>query len=134
MILFNWKKIIQHSERKSKDIFAILHLLTFKSVPKNNKDILYKYYQRDFSGDSFLIHPEMVFTERRGHETLAWLHYIHLASFRNLSNYLETKDATLDLLHSPVKEETIKDNSLLNIEDGKIHFLFEKPQGEIKWH
>jgi hypothetical protein len=50
-----------------------------------------------------------------------------------LSSYLETKDATLDLLHSPVKEETIKNNSLLNIEDGKIHFLFEKPQGEIKW-
>ena len=133
MILFNWKKIIQHSERKSKDIFAILHLLTFKSVPKNNKDILYKYYQKDFSGDSFLIHPEMMFTERRSYGTLMWLHYIHLASFRNLSNYLETKDATLDLLHSPVKEETIKDNSLLNIEDGKIHFLFEKPQGETKW-
>ena len=133
MILFNWKKIIQHSERKSKDIFAILHLLTFKSVPKNNKDILYKYYQKDFSGDSFLIHPEMMFTERRSYGTLMWLHYIHLASFRNLSNYLETKDATLDLLHSPVKEETIKDNSLLNIEDGRIHFLFEKPQGETKW-
>ena len=62
-----------------------------------------------------------------------WLHYVHLASFRNLSIYLETKDATLDLLHSPVEEETIKNNSLLNIEDGRIHFLFEKPQGETKW-
>jgi hypothetical protein len=72
----------------------------------------------------------MIFTERRSHKSLEWLHYIHLASFRNLSNYLETKDATLDLLHSPVKEEIIKNNSLLNIEDGKIHFLFEKPQGE----
>ena len=130
MILFNWKKIIQHSGGGSNDIFAILHLLTFKSIPKNTKDILYKYYQKDFSGDSFLIHPEMMFTERRSYETLAWLHYIHLASFRNLSSYLETKDATLDLLHSPVKEETIKNNSLLNIEDGRIHFLFEKPQGE----
>ena len=133
MILFNWKKIVQDSGGGSDDIFAILHLITFNSVPKNTKDILYKYYQKDFSGDSFLIHPEMIFTERRSYGTLAWLHYIHLASFRNLSNYLETKDATLDLLHSPVKEETIKDNSLLNIEDGRIHFLFEKPQGETKW-
>jgi len=130
MILFNWKKIIQHSEGKSNNIFAILHLLTFKSIPKNTKDILYKYYHKDFSGDSFLIHPEMMFTERRSHKSLEWLHYIHLASFRNLNNYLETKDATLDLLHSPVKEEIIKNNSLLNIEDGRIHFLFEKPQGE----
>ena len=133
MILFNWKKIVQTSGGGSDDIFAILHLLTFKSVLKNTKDILYKYYQKDFSGDSFLIHPEMIFTERRSYSTLMWLHYVHLASFRNLSNYLETKDATLDLLHSPVKEETIKENSLLNIKDGRIHFLFEKPQGETKW-
>jgi hypothetical protein len=75
----------------------------------------------------------MIFTERRSYGSLEWLHYIHLASFRNLSNYLETKDATLDLLHSPVKKETIKNNSLLNIEDERVHFLFEKPQGETKW-
>ena len=133
MILFNRKKIVQDSGGGSDDIFAILHLLTFKSIPKNTKDILYKYYQKDFSGDSFLIHPEMIFTERRSYSTLMWLHYIHLASFRNLSNYLETKDATLDLLNSPVEEDTIKANSLLSIEDGRIHFLFEKPQGETKW-
>ena len=133
MILFNWKKIVQDSGGGSDDIFAILHLMTFNSVPKNTKDILYKYYQKDFSGDSFLIHPEMIFTERRSYSTLMWLHYIHLASFRNLSSYLETKDATLDLLHSPVDEDTIKANSLLSIEDGRIHFLFEKPQGETKW-
>ena len=133
MILFNWKKIIEKSGGGSADIFAILHLLTFKSIPKNTKDILYKYYQKDFSGDSFLIHPEMIFTDRRSHGTLMWLHYIHLASFRNLSYYTKTKDATLDLLHSPVGEDTIKANSLLNIKDGRIHFLFEKPQGETKW-
>lgn len=62
--------------------------------------------------------------------------YIGLASFRNFAEYSSTKDASLDLFHSPVNEDTINQNRLLRIDKGRIRFLYEEaPNRRNKlWH
>lgn len=52
--------------------------------------------------------------------------YIGLASFRNYSEYRVTGDKSLDLFHSPVDQDTINQNRLLRIKDGRIYFYYEE--------
>lgn len=62
--------------------------------------------------------------------------YIGLASFRNYSEYSVTGDKSLDLFHSPVDQDTINQNRLLRILDGRIYFYYEedtKRRNRI-WH
>lgn len=62
--------------------------------------------------------------------------YIGLASFRSYNDYRLTNDSSLDLLHSPMNEDAIKQNRLLRIKDGRVHFLYEedtKRRNKI-WH
>ena len=47
MVLFDWKKILNRTEGKSKDILSIMHMLTFMSFPSDTKDVLYKYIDED---------------------------------------------------------------------------------------
>ena len=56
--------------------------------------------------------------------------YAGVASFRNYHYYVNSKDTTLGLLECPISEEIIKANRLLEIKEGRIHFLFEETIGE----
>ena len=52
--------------------------------------------------------------------------YAGVASFRNYHDYVNTKDTTLDLFDCEVSEEIINNNRLLELKDGRIHFMFEE--------
>jgi hypothetical protein len=127
MILFDWNKIIKESDRKAKKFFAILHLLTFNSVPKNRKDILYSVYGKDYSGSSFLVHPEKIFYYFSQYSVSEWVEYVKIASMRNYNNYRISKDTSLDLY---ILDKQIKGNRLLTVKNNKIFFLFEDAKGE----
>ncbi len=103
-----------------------------EKLPRNVYDPLYKYYYDDFTGKSFLINPYELLAEAHRYTPKEVAQYIGLASFRNYAHYCVSKDTTLDLFHSPVSEDTIKQNRLLHIEDEKVHFLYEKSQRRIK--
>jgi hypothetical protein len=96
-------------------------------LPRNRYDPLYRLQQKDFSGDSYLINAYDLLISgpiESSYKEIA--DYIGLASFRKYSEYLTTNDAGLDILHSPLSEEQIKQNRLLSIENGRIRFKYEE--------
>jgi hypothetical protein len=126
MVFYNWKKVYRKTGGSSKRIILVLQALIMNRMPQSVYDPLYKYYYDDFSGQSFLLNPHTLLSEKHKYTPKEVAQYIGLASFRNYAYYCSTKDATLDLLHSPVSEDIIKQNRLLRIENGRIHFLYEK--------
>ena len=121
MLLFDWNKIVKESGGKAKKALNIVHHITFATIPKNRKDIVYSFYGKDFSGSSFLINPEKIFYHFKQYTTTEWIEYIRLASMRNYSNYRvsgETSLATYIHKHT-------NNNRLLIVKDNKIFFMFE---------
>ena len=51
--------------------------------------------------------------------------YAGVASFRNYYDYVNTKDTTLDLFDCEVSEAIINNNRLLELKEGRLHFMFE---------
>lgn len=126
MVFYSWRKMYRKSGGSSKRIILILRSMIQQNMPQGLYDPIYKYYYDDFSGESFLLNPHNLFYNEFRYRPKEIAQYIGLASFRNYANYCATRDATLDLLHSPVSEDTIKSNRLLNIVGDRIHFAYEK--------
>ena len=113
------------------DIITILRIITYRITPKNYYDKTFRFYQKNYGGSSYLVHPEILLTQGRSqYSDKEVAEYVGVASFRNYYEYKRTGNTTLDLIHCPVSEETIKSNRLLDIRDGCIHFLFEETNGE----
>ena len=136
MIFYNWKKIRKETNGTVGDILAILYILTYKKEPPiNRKDRRFKFWQKSFHGDSFLVNPEPLFIQRRMYSDVEIAQYAGIASLRNYFEYQSKKDTTLDLLHFTGKQEILTKNRLLRVENGRIHFKFEEvTKGEMQWH
>ena len=72
-----------------------------------------------------MVHPEILLTQGRAQysDKKEVAEYVGVASFRNYYEYKRTGNKTLDLIHCPVSEETIKSNRLLDIRDGVYSLL-----------
>lgn len=99
--------------------------MTQRELPRHVYDPVYKYYYMDFSGNSFLAHPERLLMHRYEWKDKELADYIGLASFRNTGEYLASGKVTLDLSHSPLGQDAINKNRLLRIDRGEVHFLYE---------
>jgi len=129
VLFFNAKKILTASNGSTREFLKIFRFITFK--PKHafsEKDKTYKYRSQNWKGDSFLINPEMLFTNRALYKDREIVEYILLASHRNYGEYKLLGKTTLDLLAYRGKEDIIKNNRLLQIKNGEIYFLFEEAQ------
>lgn len=126
MILFyDWKKICKEAGTSSKRVITILQAMLQRQMPYSRYDPIYRYYYMDFSGHSFLVNPEALLRYRHKWRDKEIADYIGLASFRNLGEYKVTGKVTLDLSHSPVRQDALNNNRLLHIENKQIHFLYE---------
>ena len=136
MIFYNWKKIVKESNGKVGDILTILDILTYKKLPVNRKDRRFKFWQKSFHGESFLLCPEPLFIQRARYSDMEIAQYAGIASLRNYFDYQSRKDTTLDLLHFSGEEDIINQNRLLWIENDRVHFKFEEIKNlkELKWH
>ena len=126
MLLFNWNEIMKVSKGNVGDIIQILRIITYKIKPKNYYDKTFKFYKYKFGGSSFILNPKDLLEHGRGYSDKEVAEYAGVASFRNYHEYLKTKDTTLDFLMSPISEEIITKNRLLELKDGRVHFLFEE--------
>ena len=128
MFLFDWTKIYDASHGNVREVVRIFRMLVQKQIPENRKDPIYKYSQKDFSGVSFMLHPDILLyhSHKYGYREMA--QYISLCSFRSAVEYLTTQDTTLDVLLVPgLEPETIiNKNRLLYLENDKVHFLYEE--------
>ena len=129
MMLYDWRKIYKKSGGNVLEIFYILEMLVNKSIPTHRGDKLYKYSKVDFSGQSFILHPDVLLYNSYKHSYKDIAAYLATASFRSLAEYVATQTTTLELLHIPFADflvENIKTNSLLRVEDDLVHFLYEE--------
>lgn len=126
MILYDWAKIYRNTEGNVPAILAVLKFLTYPTLAVNKYDNNLKLSQVDWSGDSFLLHPEKVIEHRNLVPSQELAEYVALASFRSLAHYEATGDRSLDVLMSPVPRQLIKDNRLLSCVNGKIYFCWEE--------
>ena len=139
MLLFNWKKVFRISKGNLHTCLDIMRTITYNPIPKNKYDSAYNYADIDFTGESFLVNPELLFENAYQYTHRELGTYISLAATRNLANFLATGDTTIDTLLLPEDEiifEEINNNRLLSVdEEGKLHFLLEEVTKEkITWH
>ena len=135
MIFYNWKKILKESNGKVSNIVTILDILTYKKLPVNRKDRRFRFWQKSFHGDSFLLQPEALLVQRARYSDKEIAQYAGISSLRNYFEYQSRRNTTLDLMHYTGNEDIINQNRLLWIEDDKIHFKFEEITDlkELKW-
>ena len=128
MIYFDWKKILEATNGNVGDIITIMRIITIRITPKNYYDKTFKFYEKNFHGNSFLVNPKDLLEKGRAFSDKEVAEYVGVASFRNSYEYAQTKDTTLDLIFCQVSEDTINQNRLLEIRDGKVHFKYEETQ------
>lgn len=126
MFLFSWKKIYKISGGSVNTIFLIFKMLVNSEIPKNKYDPIYKYYEKNYSGQSFLVSPKKLLEVAFKYKRKEVVEYIVLASYRSYTDYIMYGTLTLDVIHSPLPLNKLKNNRLLHIENNKIHFLYEK--------
>ena len=125
MIKYNWDKIMRTTEGDPASVLTIIHILTYNRLPYSKNDPTYKYYGKDFVGDSFLVNPKELLREAKKYGYMNASLYIMVASYRNYLYYKKTGRTSLELIHLPFVQEIINKNRLLRMEDGVIHFKFE---------
>jgi len=127
MIRYNWKKILRESKGKVSDLMLIVWYVTYNYPPTSKRDRLFKFYGKDYSGDSFLIYPEGMYKYRKTASDSEWAAYVGIASYRSYNEYIINQQLTLEVERVPKRlQPIIKRNRLLKIEDGYIHFEYEK--------
>ena len=132
MFLFNWKKIYNEAEGSSVKCLEILDMMVYKKVPYNSYDPIYKYRNKNFSGDSFLLQPEILLENAFRYAPREVEIYVALAARRKLADYLAFGEKTLSARHAPQLDKLIEENRLLYITSGGIHFVYEEAQRRTK--
>lgn len=136
MLLYDWKKIFTLANGEPSSIFIIFEMLVNQSIPKNKYDPKYKFYEVNFSGESFLVHPDVLLYNAFRHSRRDISIYLAFASMRSLGGYFASGDITLDLLEMPIDPfQHLEHDRLLYMENDKLHFLYEEvPQEKTEWH
>jgi hypothetical protein len=131
MLLYNWNKIFETAQGSPLVVFIIFKMLVTRAIPENKYDRIYKFSNTDFSGKSFLVHPDLLLHYSYKYSYREIAQYLALAAMRPYVDYVTTGERTLDVLLCEVSPEFYEDNSLLYIDKGKIHFLYEEATQEI---
>jgi hypothetical protein len=126
VIFFNWAKMFTATEGRSSDIVTLLATITYPNLPRNLHDSTYRLSSDNWSGDSFLLHPEKIFINRNNFGDTELAQYVALASFRSYAEYEATTKRSLNLLMSPVSTELIDNHRLLSRIENEIFFCWEE--------
>lgn len=127
MFLFSWKKIYKNSGGSVDAIYLIFKMLVRGEVPKNKYDPIYKYYNKDYTGQSFIKDPEDLLENAFKYKRKEVVEYLALASYRSYTDYIMYGTITLDVINSPLPLHKLKQNRLLYLNpSNQIEFRFEK--------
>ena len=134
MFLYDWPKIYDAAEGRVIEVVRIFRMIVQKQVPQNRKDPIYKYSQKDFSGVSFMLHPDLLLHHAYKYSYREVAQYISLCSLRSVVDFAATYKLSLDLLLVPglEPEQLINNNRLLALDEDRVLFLYEEvPEEEI---
>ena len=128
MFLFDWSKIYDASKGNVVEIVRIFRMIVEKQIPKNKYDPIFRYSQKDFSGISFMLHPDVLLHHSFKYKYREVAQYISLCALRSATDFISTQDLSLDMVLMPglSPERVIENNRLLKIDDDKIYFIYEE--------
>ena len=126
MVLYNWLKIYEAAQGNAFIVFIILKMLVGKEIPQNKYDKTYEFSKLNFSGESFMLHPDILLYNAYKYEYSEIAQYVALCSLRPFEDYKATGKIDLNLLTVDVDHSIFKDNSLLHIDDDILHFKYEE--------
>jgi len=130
MLFYDWEKIFDAADGNPRSMYLILKMMAQNSIPDSRHSEIYKYSFKDFSGKSFLIHPDLLLYNAYRHSYREIAQYLALASMRPLADYATTGESSLDVRLIELDLELITTNSLLSIKNDKVHFLYEEANQE----
>ena len=106
-----------------------------QELPKNQYDPIYYYSMVNYSGDSFLLHPDMLVYNAYQYSYRDLCIYLAIASVRPYAEYITNGTITLELVKSPVHpHEYLENPRLLRIDNGIITFPYEEIPEKSKQH
>lgn len=138
MLLYDWGRIFRAADGNPFTCIQIVKMMTHKEIPKNKYDPIYRFSQTDFSGSSFLVHPDVLLYNAYRYPSRDIAIYLAMASLRSFAEYKVNGTTTVDIFACPINPfEHLEDpkSRLLYIEDDQIHFLYEEvPTEKKQWH
>ena len=126
VFLYDWQKVYDEAKGNIVSCNRIMEMLITKRIPINRYDPIYMLSQKNFSGRSFMLHPDVLLYNSYKYTNREIAEYYALAALRSLPEYFASQKTTLDLLHLPVGLEIINENRLLSIDEHSVHFLYEE--------
>jgi hypothetical protein len=138
MLLYDWGKIFSTADGNPRICLQIVKMMTYKEVPKNKYDPIYSFAQKDFSGSSFLVHPDLLVYNAYRYPSRDIAIYLAMASLRSVADYKISGKTTVDIISCPLNPfEHLEDEQsrLLYVEGDALHFLYEEvPTEKNQWH
>ena len=128
MFFYDWAKIYDASQGNVVEIVRIFRMIVEKQIPKNKYDPIYRYSQKDFSGMSFMLHPDILLYHSFKYKYREVAQYISLCALRSATDFISTQDPSLDMVLMPglSPETVIENNRLLKIGEDKVFFIYEE--------
>ena len=129
MFFYDWSKIYDASQGNVVEIVRIFRMIVEKQVPRNKYDPIYRYSQKDFSGISFMLHPDVLLYHSFKYKYRDVAQYISLCALRSGADFIATQDPTLDMVLMPGLNplQILDQNRLLRVDDNEhIHFRYEE--------
>ena len=128
MFLFDWSKIYDASKGNVVEIVRIFRMIVEKQIPKNKYDPIFRYSQKDFSGISFMLHPDVLLHHSFKYKYREVAQYISLCALRSAADFISTQDPSLEIVLMPglSPEKVIENNRLLEIDEDRVYFRYEE--------
>ena len=128
MFFYDWAKIYDASQGNVVEIVRIFRMIVEKQIPKNKYDPIYRYSQKDFSGMSFMLHPDILLYHSFKYKYREVAQYISLCALRSATDFISTQDPSLDMVLMPglSPETVIENNRLLKVGEDKVFFIYEE--------
>ena len=133
--MYNWKKIFTVANGNATECVRIIKMLTYNEIPKNKYDPIYWYRSIDFSGQSFILHPDVLIYNSYKYSNRDVGIYLSYASIRPYAEYIASGTITLHLNKVPMHpHEYLNNHRLLPIENNIIHFPYEEVPSKKEQH
>jgi hypothetical protein len=128
MFFYDWPKIYNASQGSVIEIVRIFRMIVEKQIPKNKYDSIYRYSQKNFSGISFMLHPDVLLYHSFKYKYREIAQYISLCALRSSADFISTQDPSLDVILLPGlnPEKIIENNRLLMLDENKVYFRYEE--------
>ena len=128
MFFYDWPKIYNASQGSVIEIVRIFRMIVEKQIPKNKYDPIYRYSQKNFSGISFMLHPDVLLYHSFKYKYREIAQYISLCALRSSVDFISTQDPSLDVILLPGlnPEKIIENNRLLMLDENKVYFRYEE--------